>query len=125
MAVKLNEKFLKGFISEDEMSKMLERAKTAHETLYNRSGAGNDYTGWVYQPDNFDREEIARIKAAAEKLTNVSYEIFGRIYQQQAAQQQAQQGGAQGAQQGNAGAGAADNGEKVYDADYEVVNDDK
>ena len=28
-------------------------------------------------------------------------------------------------QQGNAGAGAADNGEKVYDADYEVVNDDK
>ncbi|MDD6204303.1 MAG: molecular chaperone DnaK [Firmicutes bacterium] len=69
--------------------------------------------------------DIEAIKAAAEKLTNVSYEIFGRIYQQQAAQQQAQQGGAQGAQQGNAGAGAADNGEKVYDADYEVVNDDK
>ena len=69
--------------------------------------------------------DIEAIKAAAEKLTNVSYEIFGRIYQQQAAQQQAQQGGAQGAQQGNAGAGAADNGEKVYDADYEVVNDDQ
>lgn len=75
MAVKLNEKFLKGFISEDEMSKMLERAKTAHETLYNRSGAGNDYTGWVYQPDNFDREEIARIKAAAEKVKK-SCDVF-------------------------------------------------
>ena len=75
MAVKLNEKFLNGFISEDEMSAMLERAKTAHETLYNRSGAGNDYTGWVYQPDNFDREEIARIKAAAEKVKK-SCDVF-------------------------------------------------
>lgn len=63
------------------------------------------------------------IKAASEKLTNVSYEVFGKIYQQQAAAQQAQGtagNGASGAEQsGNEG------GEKVYDADYEVVDDNK
>ncbi|UKI20375.1 MAG: molecular chaperone DnaK [Oscillospiraceae bacterium] len=63
------------------------------------------------------------IKAASEKLTNVSYEVFGKIYQQQAAAQQAHGAagnGASGAEQsGNEG------GEKVYDADYEVVDDNK
>ena len=63
------------------------------------------------------------IKAATEKLTNVSYEIFGKIYQQQQAQQ-GQPGADAGAGAG-ADAGAGANGEKVYDADYEVVNDDK
>jgi len=61
------------------------------------------------------------IKAATEKLTNVSYEVFGKIYQQQAQQAQQGQPGA------DAGASASNDqgGEKVYDADYEVVNDDK
>ena len=62
------------------------------------------------------------IKAATEKLTNVSYEVFGKIYQQQQAQQ-GQPGADAGASSNDAGASA--NGEKVYDADYEVVNDDK
>lgn len=63
------------------------------------------------------------IKAASEKLTNVSYEVFGKIYQQQAAAQQAQ--GAAG--NGTSGADQSSNegGEKVYDADYEVVDDNK
>ncbi len=68
MAVKLNEKFLEEFISQEEMETELEKAKSAHATLYNRSGAGNDYTGWVYQPENFDFYEITRVKIAAEKI---------------------------------------------------------
>ncbi len=68
MAVKLNEKFLKEFISQEEMETALEKAKIAHATLYNRSGAGSDYTGWVYQPENFDFYEITRVKIAAEKI---------------------------------------------------------
>jgi len=61
------------------------------------------------------------LAAATEKLTNVSYEVFGKIYQQQAQQAQQGQPGA------DAGASASNDqgGEKVYDADYEVVNDDK
>ena len=39
--------------------------------------------------------DIEAIKAASEKLTNVSYEVFGKIYQQQAQNAQGAQGGAQ------------------------------
>lgn len=67
--------------------------------------------------------DTAAIKAGCDKLTEISYEAFGKIYQQQANQQQ---GGAgfdpNAAQQGNASANSDDN---VVDADYEVVDDDK
>ncbi len=66
--------------------------------------------------------DIEAIKAASEKLANVSYEVFGKIYQQQANAQGAQ-GADPGAQAG--GAGGAQNEQKVYDADYEVVDDEK
>lgn len=36
------------------------------------------------------------IKSAMEKFTQVSYDIFGKVYQAAQAEQQAQQGGAQG-----------------------------
>ncbi len=63
------------------------------------------------------------IKAVSEKLTNVSYEVFGKIYQQQAAAQQAQ--GAAGNGASGADQSSNEGGEKVYDADYEVVDDNK
>lgn len=66
--------------------------------------------------------DIDAIKAATEKLANVSYEAFGKVYQQQANAQGAQGAGA-GPQGGEAG--GAQNDQKVYDADYEVVDDDK
>lgn len=62
---------------------------------------------------------VEDIKAASEKLAQVSYEIFGKIYQQQA--QAGQQG--PGAEQGGADAQPGD--DNVVDADYEVVDDDK
>ena len=62
------------------------------------------------------------IKAATEKLTEVSYEVFGKIYQQQAQQN----GGAAGfdPNAGAAGSGNNSNGndDGVVDADYEVVD---
>lgn len=65
--------------------------------------------------------DIEMIKTATEHLTEVSYNAFGKVYQQQAAQQQA--GGANyGAQQGGANEPHDDN---VVDADYEVVDDNK
>ena len=58
------------------------------------------------------------IKAATEKLTEVSYEVFGKIYQQQAQQN----AGAAGS--GNNGGSNSSNGndDGVVDADYEVVD---
>ena len=40
----------------------------AHEKLHNGTGAGNAFLGWVDLPVNYDKEEFARIKAAAEKI---------------------------------------------------------
>ena len=69
--------------------------------------------------------DIEMIKTATEHLTEVSYNAFGKVYQQQAAQQQAGQqadGANYGAQQGGASEPHDDN---VVDADYEVVDDNK
>lgn len=57
------------------------------------------------------------IKSACEKLTEVSYEVFGKMYQQTAQAEQAADGA--NAQQSNAGGSQDD----VIDADYEVVDD--
>jgi molecular chaperone DnaK len=64
-------------------------------------------------------DDIEQIKAATEKLTQVSYEIFGKIYQEQAQQQ----GANAGPQDGPAGDGKQD--DNVVDADYEVVDDEE
>lgn len=38
---------------------------SAQDKLQNGGGAGDDYIGWVNLPVDYDKEEFARIKAAA------------------------------------------------------------
>ena len=66
--VKLNEKFLSGFIGAEEIENMNDRAAEAHAKLLNGSGEGSDFLGWVNLPENYDKDEFARIKIAAEKI---------------------------------------------------------
>ena len=47
-------------------------AQAAFDTLVNGTGAGNDFIGWVDLPVNYDREEFARIQAAAKKIQSDS-----------------------------------------------------
>ena len=61
--------------------------------------------------------DVAAIKSATERLSEVSYNAFGKIYQQQAAQGQAQQGGSAGPDQQS-----PHGDDNVVDADYEVVD---
>ena len=60
------------FMSESELSTVKAAALTAKETLVSRSGAGNDFLGWIDLPVNYDKEEFARIKKAAEKIQSDS-----------------------------------------------------
>jgi glucose-6-phosphate isomerase len=60
------------FISNDEISNMKKLALDAKETLVSKSGAGNDFLGWIDLPVNYDKEEFSRIKAAASKIQNDS-----------------------------------------------------
>ena len=57
-----------GFISEEEMKTMKSTVMGAKDVLTAKSGAGNDYLGWIDLPVDYDKEEFARIKKAAEKI---------------------------------------------------------
>ena len=54
-----------GFISEEEMKNMKSIVMGAKDVLTAKSGAGNDYLGWIDLPVDYDKEEFARIKKAA------------------------------------------------------------
>ncbi len=64
-----------GFISEADIQNMKEKTLAARDVLVSRSGAGNDFLGWIDLPVNYDKEEFDRIKAAAKKIQNDS-EVF-------------------------------------------------
>lgn len=68
MALKLYDNYLKDFIADDEISAMQPEVTKAHELLHSGTGAGNDFIGWLDFPVNYDKDEFARIKAAAEKI---------------------------------------------------------
>ena len=62
----------KGFISDSEI-KMMERiAENAKDELIKKAGPGNEFLGWIDLPIDYDKEEFARIQAAAKKIQNDS-----------------------------------------------------
>ena len=68
MAIKLNDKHLDGFVNSHEYDAMVPQVKAAHKALHEGTGLGNDFIGWVTLPTDYDKEEFARIKVAAEKI---------------------------------------------------------
>ena len=118
----------------DEDKKKKEEAETinkADNTLYQTEKTLKDMGDKISADDKAKIEaemnnlkqargnnNVDEIKAAEEKLTQVSYEVFGKVYQQQAAQNQ--QAGAQpGADAGNAGA----SNDGTVETDYQVHDD--
>ena len=57
-----------GFVQDHEMQYMSELAEQAKEKLLARTGAGNDFLGWIDLPVDYDKDEFDRIKKAAEKI---------------------------------------------------------
>ena len=60
------------FIGEHEVEFMKNPTLAAKDTLTSKSGAGNDFLGWIDLPVDYDKEEFVRIKKAAEKIKNDS-----------------------------------------------------
>jgi glucose-6-phosphate isomerase len=60
------------FISDDEVKSMADIAVSAKETLVGKSGAGNDFLGWIDLPVDYDKDEFDRIKKAAQKIQSDS-----------------------------------------------------
>ena len=63
---------LEGFIPQDYLSQRLTGLEKAASMLANHNGPGGDFTGWVYLPRDYDKEEFARIQAAAKKIQQQS-----------------------------------------------------
>lgn len=72
MAVTLNTKYLGSFITEEDMKGIKPQVETAAKMLHDRNGLGNDFLGWLNLPTDYDKEEFARIKAAAKKIQSNS-----------------------------------------------------
>ncbi|HOO04965.1 MAG: glucose-6-phosphate isomerase [Ruminococcus sp.] len=68
MSLKLNTKYLADFINADEMAGIKSQVEAAAASLHSKSGLGNDFLGWVELPTAYDKDEFARIKAAAERI---------------------------------------------------------
>ncbi|MDE6053509.1 MAG: glucose-6-phosphate isomerase, partial [Lachnospiraceae bacterium] len=56
------------FINDHEVEYMKKLTLDAKEVLVNKTGAGNDFLGWIDLPVDYDKEEFARIKEAAKKI---------------------------------------------------------
>ena len=60
------------FIKDHEVESMKKLAMDAKEVLVSKTGAGNDFLGWIDLPVDYDKEEFDRIKKAAAKIQSDS-----------------------------------------------------
>ena len=62
----------RGFYDESLYNEVKKEVLAAQKVLNEETGAGNDFLGWLDLPVNYDKEEFARIKAAAKKIQSNS-----------------------------------------------------
>ncbi len=59
---------VRDYLNIEEIVQLEDFVKVAHDMVHNKSGAGNEFLGWVDQPVNYDKDELARIKDAVDKI---------------------------------------------------------
>ena len=60
------------FISKEEVENSKVLAEAAKKVLVEKTGAGNDFLGWIDLPVDYNKEEFARIQKAAAKIQSDS-----------------------------------------------------
>jgi glucose-6-phosphate isomerase len=61
-----------GFIAEGAVQKLEEKVLSSQQQLHDKSGAGNDFLGWLNLPSSIPAEELASIKETARRLSEKS-----------------------------------------------------
>ncbi|MGM9987874.1 MAG: glucose-6-phosphate isomerase [Bacillaceae bacterium] len=56
------------FVQEHELTYAADTVKMLHHSIHEKTGAGNDFLGWVDLPHTYDKEEFARIQKAAKDI---------------------------------------------------------
>ena len=75
MTLRLNDKYMLPFIENGELETIQSEISKAHADLLAKTGEGKDFLGWITLPDDYDKDEFARIKKAAKKIQN-SCDVF-------------------------------------------------
>ena len=70
--IKFDSSKLGTFVHENELSEMQAMVNAANAELQDGTGAGSEFRGWMNLPVEYDKEEFARIKAAAKKIQSDS-----------------------------------------------------
>lgn len=68
MAIKFISQHAESIVTAKDIEDITPKAVRALNTLHDKSGEGSDFLGWVDLPTNYDKEEFARIKKAAEYI---------------------------------------------------------
>ena len=68
MSISFNSAYAADFLRENDLKGLEGQVKDAHSKVTEKSGLGNDFLGWVNLPFDYDKEEFARIKKAADKI---------------------------------------------------------
>ena len=66
--LKLDLSMLEGVASQEQLNAMAPEVEAAHARLYDPAAPGSDFVGWVRLPENYDKDEFARIQKAAAKI---------------------------------------------------------
>ena len=66
--LKLDLSMLEGVVSQEQLNAMAPEVEAAHAKLYDPAAPGSDFVGWVRLPENYDKDEFARIQKAAAKI---------------------------------------------------------
>lgn len=68
--LRLINKYAEKFLPQEKIRENAARGVEALRTLHNKSGAGNDFLGWVTLPTDYDKAEFSRIEKAADYIKN-------------------------------------------------------
>lgn len=66
--ITINNEYVTPFLKNNSVASFQNNINEAHEQLHNKTGAGNDYLGWLDLPKTYDISEFQAIKQAAEKI---------------------------------------------------------
>lgn len=64
------------YLNQHEVEQLQPMVTAAHNVLHEKTGAGNEFLGWLDLPVTYDKEEFARIQKAAEKIKNNSEAVI-------------------------------------------------
>ena len=72
MAMTIKTTGVKGFIEQREIDNLKPIMNVVNDILVSKTGAGNDFLGWLDLPVDYDKEEFDRVKKAAKKIQSDS-----------------------------------------------------